>query len=366
MDTPILSFFTGGGFLDIGFEQEEFQVVWTNEFNEQFAKIYSAGMTAWKNHRGIREKAQVSNGKDIVSLSRREILRESFGGVAPNFWGMVGGPPCPDFSRGGNHAGGDGKNGYLTGVYINRICELNPVFFLLENVSGLFRYHKHRAYLFEQMEYLYQKKYVLDYTILDALDFGVPQTRERFFLIGFKHDVAKKILGRNVEIGETGWFPWPKQKYKNAKRTFLWPTQTKFRGSPKRPVDVPPELTVWHAFNNPQKSTTVSNGDEHFQPYSQKFKEIMEGDVSGYSFKRLHRYRFSPTAWYGNREVHLHPCEPRRISVREAMRIQTVPEEYVIPKEICLSAKFKMIGNGVPCLLARELAKAIRLFTNRR
>lgn len=365
MTIPILSFFTGGGLLDIGFEQEGFHVVWTNEINEQFADIYSVGMTAWKKQRGCQEYAQISNGTDVVSLSRNKILKEAFGGVAPRFWGMIGGPPCPDFSRGGNHAGGEGKNGYLTGVYVDKIGELNPDFFLLENVAGLYRFQKHRAYLFEQMEYLYQKKYVLDYTVLDALDYGVPQTRERFFLIGFKRDVAKGLLARNVDRSETGWFPWPKPKYQNAKHTFRWPAQSRFRGLPKCPSGIPQELTVWHAFNIPLKSTKVANGDEYFQPYSKKFQEIMEGDVSGHSFKRLHRYRFSPTAWYGNREVHLHPYEARRISVREAMRIQTMPEEYIIPKEICLSAKFKMIANGVPCLLAGELARAIGHFASR-
>ena len=84
-----------------------------------------------------------------------------------------------------------------------------------------------------------------------------------------------------------------------------------------------------------------------------------EGDVSRKSFKRLHRFRFSPTAWYGNQEVHLHPWKARRLSVREALRIQSVPDEYVLPKEMSLSAKFKMICNGVPCIMARAVAQSV-------
>jgi DNA (cytosine-5)-methyltransferase 1 len=84
--------------------------------------------------------------------------------------------------------------------------------------------------------------------------------------------------------------------------------------------------------------------------------------VARKSFKRLHRYRFSPTAWYGNQEVHLHPWKARRLSVREALRIQTVPDEYVLPDGGSLSAKFKMICNGVPCVMAFHLASALKSF----
>src|SRR5690242_6926483 len=112
----------------------------------------------------------------------------------------------------------------------------------------------------------------------------------------------------------------------------------------------------------------ISNGKDFFNPYSSKFGTIKEGDVSGKSFKRLHRFRYSPTVWYGNNEVHLHPWKRRRLSVREALRLQTVPDSYVMPEDVPLCAKFKVIGNGVPCLLAQKLAEAVSAFieTNQR
>jgi DNA (cytosine-5)-methyltransferase 1 len=121
---------------------------------------------------------------------------------------------------------------------------------------------------------------------------------------------------------------------------------------PLYPTDVPLELTVFPLLYGKNAPGKLPNGKEHFNGYSPKFQERDEGDVTGKSFKRLHRYRFSPTVWYGNQEVHLHPSEPRRLSVREALRIQTVPDEYVLPPEESLSSKFKLIGNGVPCLMA--------------
>ncbi|MCR4811877.1 MAG: DNA cytosine methyltransferase, partial [Bacteroidales bacterium] len=67
----------------------------------------------------------------------------------------------------------------------------------------------------------------------------------------------------------------------------------------------------------------------------------------------------SPTAAYGNNEVHIHPYKPRRISVAEALAIQSLPKEYELPPSTSLSDAFKTIGNGVPFLLANSIAKSI-------
>ena len=91
----------------------------------------------------------------------------------------------------------------------------------------------------------------------------------------------------------------------------------------------------------------------------QRFRTIEEGDIKGKSFKRLHRWRYSPTAAYGNNEVHLHPYLPRRISVAEALAIQSIPSNFEVQNDLPLSAKFKMVGNGVPYLLALGIANDI-------
>ena len=92
---------------------------------------------------------------------------------------------------------------------------------------------------------------------------------------------------------------------------------------------------------------------------------IAEGDVSRKSFKRLHRWRYSPTAAYGNNEVHLHPYKIRRLSVAEAMAIQSLPDWFSLPPTITLSNKFKVIGNGVPFLMARAIARTLYVFLDK-
>lgn len=82
------------------------------------------------------------------------------------------------------------------------------------------------------------------------------------------------------------------------------------------------------------------------------------------SFKRLHRWRYSPTAAYGNNEVHLHPYKKRRITVAEALAIQSLPKKYELPQSMTKSEMFKTVGNGVPYLLSKGLASGIKKIYN--
>lgn len=367
MVIPVLSFFTGGGFFDLGFKQAGFAICWTNENCPDFAEGYAHGMSAWLASQNKKEpaKAAISNTRSICDLTAKKVLKEAFDSPRPDVFGVIGGPPCPDFSSGGTHAGGNGINGKLTTTFVDMICGIKPPFFVIENVPGLYRFHKHREFLGKKILQLQQNGYALDYKILNSLEFGVPQDRERLFVVGFKRPLAQTALGRKLVAAERGWFLWPEiETYKGAK-SLPWPKVTPFGKEPSKPDEIPIELTVFPALFGNGDPEKIANGSEYFNPHSSKFKQVREGDVSGKSFKRLHRYRFSPTAWYGNREVHLHPWKPRRLSVREALRIQSVPDEYILPEAMSLSAKFKMVSNGVPCVIAFNLASAVYRFLKR-
>ncbi len=356
---PIISFFTGGGFLDLGFKDAGFQVAWTNEFNEDIADMYEHGQTSHQWHTDpAAPMAKISSRKSIAELDPKEVMEEAFGKKRPKCFGVIGGPPCPDFSVGGKNRGHTGDHGKLSQSYVDMICELKPDFFLMENVPGLIRTKKHREFLDKLRKDLKHAGYHTDFKILNALEFGVPQDRERVFLIGLSKSTFKKSIGNNTpKIGDN-WFPYPKPSHPNAKK-MPWPSQSPFGETPIPPEGIANELTVNQIFGMPPLPSEIANGAECFTPYSDKFQRIPEGDDTKKSFKRLHRYRYSPTACYGNNEVHLHPWEPRRLSVREALRIQTIPDTYILPAEKTLSIKFKMIGNGVPRLLGTAIAQSI-------
>jgi DNA (cytosine-5)-methyltransferase 1 len=364
MAIPVLSFFTGGGFFDLGFKQAGFSICWTNENNPAFIAGYEHGMSSWLSSLNKKRTvtAKISNTNSICDLTSRKVLKQAFSGPRPRIFGVIGGPPCPDFSNGGTHAGGNGSNGMLTTVFVDMLCDLKPSFFVIENVPGLYFFHKHREFLEKKIRQLERHDYVLDYRILNALELGVPQDRERLFIVGFERNLAQRAAGRRFDSDEHAWFPWPEIESYNGAKLLAWPKTITFGKRPAKPDEVPIELTVYPALLGNGDPEKIANGKDVFNPYSSKFKEVKEGDVSRKSFKRLHRYRFSPTAWYGNQEVHLHPWKARRLSVREALRIQSVPDEYVLPDDMTLSAKFKMTCNGVPCVMAYHLAGAVQCF----
>ena len=357
---PILSFFTGGGFLDLGFEQAGFHIAWTNEVNPAFADMYEHGISAVRRSRNPASKrARVSARVDITSLTKTQILGGAFGAQRPQLFGVIGGPPCPDFSNGGKHKGQEGDHGKLSKAYIDLVCALKPGFFVMENVPGLFRNRRHRLFLAELREQLRQFGFVSDVSILNALEFGVPQDRPRLFMIGLRGDVfEERFKGHEPPICD-GWFPFPQPPYPGAKK-YDWPRISAFGEQPSKPSGIPESLMVCSAFNGSVPLENLPNGKEGFVAYSSKVGTVAEGDVTRKSFKRLHRYRYSPTACYGNNEVHLHPWEARRLTVREALRLQSVPDTYELPSDKTLSAKFKMIANGVPVELARHIGQ--RLF----
>ena len=364
MPVPLLSFFTGGGFLDIGFEQAGFDIVWTNEIDPTFAEMYKHGMDGWRNSIGVTHNdTTVFSHTSITGLSYDEVMLEAFGESRPSTFGVIGGPPCTDFSVGGKNGGADGEHGKLTQVFVDLICQMRPDFFVIENVPGLFKTRKHRRFLNSIVDQLENPNvgYLTSKRILSSLEYGVPQDRDRLFVVGMSSNLVERIIGMTPFPGDESWFPWPMPIYPGAK-ALPWPSENPFGAEPSCPEGIPLELTVYPLLHSSPPPASLSNGLEAFKPYSPKFWKIPEGNSSGKSFKRLHRYKYSPTAWYGNNEVHLHPWEPRRLSVREALRIQTVPDTYALPALFTLSSKFKMICNGVPCKLARCIAEALSDF----
>ena len=373
-DVPLLSFFSGAGFLDIGFlKTGSFSIPWHNECHESFAKAYEHGISRLGYNTG-NEKIQ-SQGR-IENLRASAILNKAFGNKAPQMFGVIGGPPCPDFSSAGKNHGGKGKNGKLTRDFVNMICNLHPHFFLIENVSGLLETKKHRAFLFSLLKKL-GNFYAIDLRVLDALEYGVPQSRRRVFVVGICTEWLEKyypktclsIINKSNELTKLNisekrntkdmatdlyklsWFSWPTPKFPNAKNAYSWGK----RGC------APDELLVGHQFS---KINGHPNAHDVFHAYSEKFQTIRAGDTSRKSFKRLHRYEYSPNAAYGNNEVHLHPTKKRRISVAEALSLQSVPKEYCFPDDMTLTDKFKAVSNGVPVLLAESMAMAITQFLN--
>lgn len=365
MKLRIFSFFSGAGFFDLGFEKENFEIVFVNEYNKEFLSAYKFARKEMK-MKSPRFDYYCGDINDLLSGKLGKQLKKRVEEMKKEgLVGFIGGPPCPDFSIAGKNEGIVGENGMLTNSYKRIILKQEPDFFVFENVKGLWSTQKHRKE-YEKIKCSFRRKgYILVDKLINALDYGVPQDRERIILLGIKYNLIDQER-RNATQKLKKEFDWGvKEKYRKELRDNCdWPITQKFVESSvmNQPSNIIPELCVeyWFNLNDVYKHY---NASDYFLPRStERFESICEGDVSKKSFKRLHRWRYSPTAAYGNNEVHLHPYHARRISVAEALAIQSLPKEYVISKDLSKSDMFKTVGNGVPFLAAKEIAHSIRVF----
>lgn len=347
----ICSFFSGLGFLDLGFEKEGYEIKFVNEIHTPFLDAY----------RFARKKMKVVDSSFYSNASIEELLSkkdkaadETIRAVVNDQLSMfIGGPPCPDFSVAGKNKGKEGENGRLSQTYIDLICMYEPTFFLFENVKGLWRTKRHREFYDSLKLKLKKKGYVLTDRLTNALEFGVAQDRDRIFLVGVKKEYIQTLGLKNIDD-----FNWEKHmRYAGARDM----PKKSLGSSTLLPQPLSQELTIQYWFDK-NKVESHPNSTHGFTPRAalKRFETIIEGDDSKKSFKRLHRNRYSPTAAYGNNEVHIHPVLARRITAAEALSIQSLPKNFQLPPYMTLTNMFKGIGNGVPFLLAKGLAKTIR------
>jgi DNA (cytosine-5)-methyltransferase 1 len=290
-----------------------------------------------------------------------------------NLVGFIGGPPCPDFSVAGRNRGHKGTNGRLTQVYVQLVCEFQPDIFFFENVKGLWQTKTHRAFYDSLIRQLNESGYIVEDHLCNAIEYGTPQNRERVILWGIHANLARDLgLPIQPHVGRfvPGAFSWAQHAVFPGRTAFeyKWPSKDAFAEDSilVAPDDIPLQLTVEHWFRQ-NRVVSHANAVAQFKPKAQtvRFTSIDEGDTDGKSFKRLHRWRFSPTAAYGHNEVHLHPYKARRISVAEALAIQSVPAEFELPDSLSLSDMFKCVSNGVPFLAAEAIASSLLQFVQR-
>jgi len=369
----LFSFFAGIGIMDLGFELQDYRIQYVNELYEPFLNGYKEARKILK----IQEPdfGYSKNVTDLLKDSYLETIKNNIAKLRRqgSTVGFIGGPPCPDFSIAGKNKGREGGKGRLSLTFVQLICKLKPDFFFFENVKGLVSTKKHKKFYDELKGLLKKKGYLLSDELLNTISYGVPQDRTRIFLIGINKSfpgLLSKFPKGHLESVDDFSFPW--FKYANYNKNQLnklfklpWPTRDPFKKDSvlTKPDNIPEKLTVeyWFRLNDVYSHPNSKN---FFSPKAslKKFTRIEEGDDSKKSFKRLHRWRYSPTACYGNNEVHLHPYKARRLSAAEALAIQSLPKNFSLPNDMTLTDMFKSIANGVPYLASRKIAQTIKDF----
>lgn len=319
----IVSLFSGAGGMDLGFEKAGFEIVFANEFDKTIWATYE------KNHMAPLNK------NDIRNVSSDDI---------PECDGIIGGPPCQSWSEAGALRGINDERGKLFYEYIRILRDKKPKFFVAENVSGMLA-DIHQEAVQNIIKSFEDAGYKISVSLVNAVDYNVPQDRKRVFYVGIREDI-------NVEFS----FPKPSEQRYTLK-------------------DV-----IWDLKDSaiPALKTNKTNG-------SSCLVSNHEYMIGGFSTMYMSRNRVrgwdepSFTIQAGGRHAPIHPQAPkmifveknrrefvkgkedlyRRLSVRECARIQTFPDtfEFVYTD---LTNAYKMIGNAVPVNLAYAVAREIK------
>ncbi len=319
----IVSFFSGAGGLDRGFEKAGFDVIWANEYDK----------TIWETYEKNFPNTTLDR-RSIVKIDPKEV---------PDCDGMIGGPPCQSWSEAGALRGIEDHRGQLFFDYIRIIKEKRPKFFLAENVSGIL-FPRHRPAFVKILESFAELGYNVSYSLLNANDYGVPQDRLRVIIVGYQQQYANLFR------------PPKKEKYKP---------------------------TLSDAIKDLEKSVVPALDKNKTNPKQAIVNH--EYMIGGFSTMYMSRNRVRPwdkpsfTIQAGGRHAPIHPQAPemihhgvndkrfvegkehlyRRLSVRECARIQTFPDNHIFHYN-SVADGYKMIGNAVPVEFAYRLALQIK------
>lgn len=162
----IISLFSGAGGMDLGFKEAGFDIIWANDFNSDAVETYRKNIG---NH--------ILLG-DITKIKSNEIPGE-YGEVDV----VIGGFPCQGFSIANKKRSMEDSRNFLYLEMLRIIKDKNPKFFVAENVKGLLSIEKGKV--IEMIVRDFEKLgYEVNYRLLNAADYGVPQARERVIIIG--------------------------------------------------------------------------------------------------------------------------------------------------------------------------------------
>lgn len=375
-ERPIaVDLFAGAGGMTLGFEQAGFDVLASIEIDPIHCATHQFNFPFW-----------TIFCKNVVDTTGAEIRsRSSIGDREIDV--VFGGPPCQGFSLIGKRIFDDPRNS-LVKNFINLVLELQPKFFVLENVKGM-TLGKHREFIsviineFEQSGYKVRK----DYKVLNAVEYGVPQNRERLFLLGCRQDLElpnyPAALTRPAKLNKAGF----------QNQLPLSPTVWDAIGDLPEVedyIELFEKDSVIAEFGKPSDYSRQLRGlsytDKDYS-YERKYDSRMLTSSlrTKHTFQSIKRFEATPAgktepvsrfhklapegicntlragtpsnrgAFTSARPIH--PLTPRCITVREAARLHSYPDWFRF--HVTKWHGFRQIGNSVPPLLAKAVASEI-------
>lgn len=342
----VIDLFCGAGGLSLGFENAGFESILAIDFWAPSIETYN------KNRSN-----KVGQVQDITKLDKKYFSTIDL----VNLCGVIGGPPCQGFSIAGRRIIDDDRN-KLYRDYFRVLSILKPKFFLMENVVGLTNL-KGGAIKEDIFKRANNIGYKVFFKILCASDYGVPQNRKRAIFIGIRNDVYQSK-------GEFH-FPTPSDKKISCYEALSdlpnldkGDDNTKYISKPKNEYQRLMRKKSSKVYNHQQSRHTKETIEAiSYVPEGGGMKDIPENVKKGRKYssllRRMDRSKPSQTIDTGHR-TYFHYKENRVISVREAARCQSFPDDYVFYGG--KQDQYKQVGNAVPPIMSYKIAKQIKKY----
>lgn len=336
-----IDLFAGAGGLSVGLEQAGFKLIAATDWDRWSCETLRA------NHKDI-----VVQDGDITKIDLEDFSKK-IGRKTVDL--IVGGPPCQGFSQLGKRMKDDPRN-QLWREYMRFVAFFKPKLFLMENVPQLLASDEFQSIkeVAEGLGYEVREK------VLHAVEYGVPQKRKRAVILGSRMGIPK----------------YPEPTHTNPDNFNLLNRHLKTWATVKDAIaDLPLEPTGkdWHIGRNPTPTSlkryqSIPPGGNRFNlppaltPDCWKRKKTGSTDVFGRLEWNAPSLTIRTEFFKPEKGRYLHPQAHRPITIREAARLQTFPDEYVFIGSNVQVAK--QIGNAVPCRLAYAVGKELLQFLN--
>lgn len=370
----VVDLFAGCGGLSLGFEQAGFDVVLAIEKDEGAAETYKY------NH----PKATVILD-DITKINNIKQYLNSKDKID----GVIGGPSCQGFSLSGNRDPKDPRNSLFMD-YLRIVRELNPKFFVMENVQGMLSMKTKTGenVIDVVLREMKSSGYNVEYSLLNAAEFGVPQVRKRLIFIGIRKDlpfVKEEIFPKGFLFGdeqitiEQAIMDLPQieacqgeeeQEYQSE------PINDFQKYCRKNSVKVYNHIAMKHTRRLVERFEQIQFG-QSVGNVPAEFGQRKRGDATQLSGKSYNQNNYrpypnkpSPTIPASFQSNFIHPYLNRNFTAREGARLQSFPDTYVFKgKRTNMSwdknlSQYQQIGNAVPPLLAKAIAENILTYFN--
>lgn len=342
MNKKSISLFSGAMGLDLGLIDAGIDIAVCQDYDLTCVKTINAN-----NHKVI--------AGDIRGIEPETILSQAGMTFGEPFL-ICGGPPCQPFSTAGKRLGINDPRGSLFKEFVRMIDTIRPRFFIMENVKGLMssmlKDEKGLSTTTKVLDIIldeFQKlNYKTVYGILDAVNYGTPQFRERFVLIGSRDN-------------ESIFLPAPTHFHIHQNSAYRWTTL----GQSIKDLEDKPGECAQFSTNRLKYLRLVPEGGNWKDLPTELIKEAMGGayDSGGGKvgfYRRLSYYQPSPTVVTSpvqKATMMCHPTKDRPLSVAEYARIQQFPDCWRL--EGTITDKYRQIGNAVPVGLAKAIGEAI-------